>query len=130
MVSSVLGLVSSLLSLGSNALCTFSAQHRAINPNKDISVYGYGTVAWKDRIDEWKRKQLNKCQHLQHAGWDGNGFDGYGQENDELPMYVNIFLLSLSPLFLFYTVDFVIYVCYSILELVYPHITFVFSIIS
>ncbi|CAL9040119.1 cellulose synthase A catalytic subunit 5 [UDP-forming]-like [Musa acuminata AAA Group] len=63
-----------------------STQHRAINPNKDISVYGYGTVAWKDRIDEWKRKQLNKCQHLQHEGWDGNGFDGYGQENDELPM--------------------------------------------
>ncbi|KAJ0969589.1 hypothetical protein J5N97_022466 [Dioscorea zingiberensis] len=28
-------------------------------PDKDIALYGYGTVAWKDRVLlEWKRKQL------------------------------------------------------------------------
>ncbi|WOK94627.1 cellulose synthase A catalytic subunit 5 [Canna indica] len=60
-----------------------SIQCRAICPNKDISVYGYGTVAWKHRLDEWKRKQIDDSQQVQHDSGDGGGFE---QENAELPL--------------------------------------------
>ncbi|XP_008785840.2 cellulose synthase A catalytic subunit 5 [UDP-forming]-like [Phoenix dactylifera] len=63
-----------------------STQSRPINPNKDIAVYGYGTVAWKDRVDDWKRKQLIKLQRPQLEGGDGGGLDGDGPDNPDLPM--------------------------------------------
>lgn len=54
---------------------TSSVQSRPINPNKDTSLYGYGSVAWKNRMDEWKRRQRE------------NG-ELYGNETDDpdLPM--------------------------------------------
>ncbi|XP_038971873.1 cellulose synthase A catalytic subunit 5 [UDP-forming]-like [Phoenix dactylifera] len=62
-----------------------STQSRPINPDKDIAVYGYGTVAWKDRIDDWKKKQLTKLQRPQLEGGDGGGLDGDGLDNPDLP---------------------------------------------
>ncbi|XP_059073973.1 cellulose synthase A catalytic subunit 7 [UDP-forming] [Cryptomeria japonica] len=35
-----------------------------IDPNKDIGAYGYGNVAWKERLDGWKSKE-NKSGQLQ-----------------------------------------------------------------
>lgn len=52
-----------------------AANPRPINPNKDISVYGYGSVAWKERIDNWRRKQLAKVQSTQSDGHDHIAFD-------------------------------------------------------
>ncbi|CAL9145528.1 unnamed protein product [Musa hybrid cultivar] len=63
-----------------------STQSRPINPNKDISVYGYGTVAWKNRIDEWKRNQLSRMQQHQLEGGDGGYIDGYDPANSDLSM--------------------------------------------
>ncbi|CAN1857314.1 Cellulose synthase A catalytic subunit 6 [UDP-forming] [Linum perenne] len=48
-------------------------QPRPMVPQKDIAVYGYGSVAWKDRMEEWKRRQSEKLQVVKHEG-----------ENDEL----------------------------------------------
>ncbi|GFP80167.1 probable cellulose synthase a catalytic subunit 9 [UDP-forming] [Phtheirospermum japonicum] len=35
---------------------------RSMDPKKDLAVYGYGTVAWKERMEEWKKKQSEKLQ--------------------------------------------------------------------
>lgn len=29
-------------------------------PEKDTALYGYGSVAWKNRMEEWKKRQSNK----------------------------------------------------------------------
>lgn len=56
-------------------------------PKKDIAVYGYGSVAWKDRMEEWKRKQGDKLQVVKHqAENDGGNFNGDNQDDADLPM--------------------------------------------
>lgn len=44
-----------------------------MDPKKDLAVYGYGTVAWKERMEEWKRKQNEKLQVVKHQGDKGGG---------------------------------------------------------
>ncbi|XP_047325139.1 cellulose synthase A catalytic subunit 6 [UDP-forming]-like [Impatiens glandulifera] len=41
---------------------------RPMDPKKDLAVYGYGSVAWKDRMEEWKKKQNGKLQMVKHEG--------------------------------------------------------------
>ncbi|XP_073304733.1 cellulose synthase A catalytic subunit 6 [UDP-forming]-like [Primulina huaijiensis] len=41
---------------------------RPMDPKKDLAVYGYGTVAWKERMDEWKKKQNDRLQVVKHQG--------------------------------------------------------------
>jgi len=28
-----------------------------MDPSKDLAAYGYGSVAWKERMEIWKQKQ-------------------------------------------------------------------------
>lgn len=49
-------------------LCLIAAHPRPMVPQKDLAVYGYGSVAWKDRMEEWKRKQNEKLQVVKHEG--------------------------------------------------------------
>ncbi|XP_031114838.1 cellulose synthase A catalytic subunit 2 [UDP-forming]-like [Ipomoea triloba] len=60
-----------------------SSQCRPMVPEKDIALYGYGSVAWKDRMEDWKKKQGDKLQVVKHQGGsiDGNDFD-----DTDLPM--------------------------------------------
>ncbi|WCJ31692.1 Cellulose synthase family protein [Euphorbia peplus] len=59
-------------------------QPRPMVPKKDIAVYGYGSVAWKDRMEEWKKRQSSKLQVVKHEGGnDGGDFDG---DDPDLPM--------------------------------------------
>nr|GMD53569.1 cellulose synthase A catalytic subunit 2 [UDP-forming]-like [Ipomoea batatas] len=60
-----------------------SSQCRPMVPEKDIALYGYGSVAWKDRMEDWKKKQGDKLQVVKHQGGsiDGNEFD-----DTDLPM--------------------------------------------
>ena len=46
---------------------------RPMVPEKDLAVYGYGSVAWKDRMEEWRRRQNEKLQVVKHQG-DGSDF--------------------------------------------------------
>ncbi|CAN6810521.1 unnamed protein product [Brassica oleracea] len=55
---------------------------RPMVPQKDLAVYGYGSVAWKDRMEEWKRKQSEKFQVVRH---DGDSTLGDG-DDAEIPM--------------------------------------------
>lgn len=55
---------------------------RQINPNKDVALYGYGTVAWKDK-EEWRQKDLVRFQ----SNADGGGHcDDADIENPNVPM--------------------------------------------
>ncbi|KMT19568.1 hypothetical protein BVRB_1g011870 [Beta vulgaris subsp. vulgaris] len=57
---------------------------RPMDPKKDLAVYGYGSVAWKDRMEEWKRRQNDKLQMVKHQGENGN-YDGGEPEDPDLP---------------------------------------------
>ncbi|KAJ8762106.1 hypothetical protein K2173_007188 [Erythroxylum novogranatense] len=62
---------------------SMSLQPRAMDPKKDLAVYGYGTVAWKERMEEWKKKQSGKLQVVEHQGGKGGGA---GFDDPDLPM--------------------------------------------
>nr|AGV22108.1 cellulose synthase 6 [Betula luminifera] len=60
-------------------------QPRPMVPKKDIAVYGYGSVAWKDRMEDWKKRQNDKLQVVKHQG-DGGNFGGNELDDDpDLP---------------------------------------------
>ncbi|XXG73540.1 hypothetical protein AAC387_Pa07g2443 [Persea americana] len=63
-------------------------QPRPMDPHKDLAVYGYGSVAWKDRIEDWKKRQANRLQvvKLQGGGNGGGASDGDGLDDPDLPM--------------------------------------------
>lgn len=43
---------------------------RPMDPKKDLAVYGYGTIAWKERMEEWKKRQNDRLQMVEHQGDD------------------------------------------------------------
>lgn len=46
-----------------------------MDPKKDLAVYGYGSVAWKDRMEEWRKRQSDKLQVVKHQGGNGDDLD-------------------------------------------------------
>ncbi|XP_021813286.1 probable cellulose synthase A catalytic subunit 5 [UDP-forming] isoform X2 [Prunus avium] len=60
----------------------FPVQARSMDPSKDLAAYGYGSVAWKERMESWKQKQ-EKLQMMKHENggkdWDYDG-DGNGPD--------------------------------------------------
>ncbi|GER34053.1 cellulose synthase [Striga asiatica] len=67
-----------------NARMWIVVPKRAMDPNKDLAVYGYGTIAWKERMEEWKKKQNERLQVVKHQGENG-GFDGDELDDPDLP---------------------------------------------
>ncbi|KAK1300693.1 Cellulose synthase A catalytic subunit 2 [UDP-forming] [Acorus calamus] len=59
---------------------SISLQPRPMDPNKDLSVYGYGSVTWKDRMEEWKKRQIQIVNQL------GGNSDGDRSDDPNLPM--------------------------------------------
>ncbi|EFJ32022.1 hypothetical protein SELMODRAFT_86720 [Selaginella moellendorffii] len=59
-------------------------QVRSMDPTKDPSAYGYGSVAWKERLEGWKLKQ----DRMSITTTDGNHHynDGKGGDEGELPI--------------------------------------------
>ncbi|XP_043715662.1 cellulose synthase A catalytic subunit 2 [UDP-forming]-like isoform X2 [Telopea speciosissima] len=63
-----------------------SLQPRSMDPKKDLAVYGYGSVAWKERMEEWKKRQNEKLQVVKHEGENGGGnYDGDDLDDPDLP---------------------------------------------
>lgn len=54
-----------------------------MDPSKDLAAYGYGSVAWKERMESWKQKQ----ERLQLAR-NENGRKDFDDDDDDpdLPM--------------------------------------------
>ncbi|KAG6774351.1 hypothetical protein POTOM_021704 [Populus tomentosa] len=66
---------------------SMSLPPRPMDPNKDLAVYGYGTVAWKERMEEWKKRQSDKLQVVKHQGGKGGENNGGDELDDpDLPM--------------------------------------------
>ncbi|XP_011044242.1 PREDICTED: cellulose synthase A catalytic subunit 2 [UDP-forming]-like [Populus euphratica] len=66
---------------------SMSLPPRPMDPNKDLAVYGYGTVAWKERMEEWKKKQSDKLQVVKHQRGKGGENNGGDELDDpDLPM--------------------------------------------
>ncbi|GJN41117.1 hypothetical protein PR202_gn00447 [Eleusine coracana subsp. coracana] len=72
---------------------------RSMDPSKDLAAYGYGSVAWKERMESWKQKQ-ERLHQMRNDGsgkdWDGNADDDdlalYNTENypvDKVSCYVS-----------------------------------------
>ncbi|KAF8404446.1 hypothetical protein HHK36_009331 [Tetracentron sinense] len=65
---------------------SMSLQPRPMDPKKDLAVYGYGSVAWKDRMEEWKKRQNSRLQVVKHQGENGGGnYDGDEPDDPDLP---------------------------------------------
>lgn len=57
---------------------------RPMDPKKDLAVYGYCSVAWKNRIQEWKKRQNDKLLMVKLQV--GGASDGDGLDDLDLPM--------------------------------------------
>ncbi|CAH9099805.1 unnamed protein product [Cuscuta epithymum] len=66
-----------------NGARSSSPQRRPMVPEKDTALYGYGSVAWKDRMEEWKQKQGDKLQVIKHKG---ESIDGDELDGSDMPM--------------------------------------------
>ncbi|EER93135.1 hypothetical protein BDA96_01G022500 [Sorghum bicolor] len=50
-------------------------QPRSMDPSKDLAAYGYGSVAWKERMESWKQKQERMHQARNDGGGNDDGDD-------------------------------------------------------
>ncbi|KAF6155701.1 hypothetical protein GIB67_007138, partial [Kingdonia uniflora] len=69
--------------LGSAVNChMYVVQNRSMNPSKDLSAYGYGCVAWKERVETWRQEQEWLIKNE-------DGDKDWGNDNDgpDLPVY-------------------------------------------
>ncbi|XP_024544827.1 probable cellulose synthase A catalytic subunit 5 [UDP-forming] isoform X2 [Selaginella moellendorffii] len=62
---------------------------RSMDPTKDPSAYGYGSVAWKERLESWRHKQekmsIMMTEGAQHFS-DGKGGGDYGADGPDAPL--------------------------------------------
>ncbi|WCJ44800.1 Cellulose synthase family protein [Euphorbia peplus] len=59
---------------------TLPVQSRSMDPSKDLAAYGYGSIAWKERMENWKHKQ----ERLQMMS--DNGGKDWDHDNDALDL--------------------------------------------
>ncbi|CAL9761577.1 unnamed protein product [Musa acuminata subsp. burmannicoides] len=55
-----------------------SVHLRSLDPSKDLLTYGYGSVAWKERMENWRQKQ-EKMHKMRNDG----GSKGWNNDNEE-----------------------------------------------
>ncbi|XXG65152.1 hypothetical protein AAC387_Pa05g2929 [Persea americana] len=63
---------------------SMSIHPRPMDPKKDLAVYGYGSVAWKNRIEEWKKRHNDKLLMVNLQG--GGVSDVDSLDDPDLPM--------------------------------------------
>ncbi|GJM97184.1 hypothetical protein PR202_ga14091 [Eleusine coracana subsp. coracana] len=77
-------------------------QPRSMDPSKDLAAYGYGSVAWKERMESWKQKQERMHQMRNDGGGDDGDdadlplFDKEGQPSQLAP--VDFFVSTVDPM--------------------------------
>lgn len=61
-----------------------------MDPTKDLAQYGYGSVAWKERVESWKLRQGKLQMTMTEGGQLQAGGKGGPEEDDlngpDLPM--------------------------------------------
>lgn len=48
-----------------------------MDPSKDLAAYGYGSIAWKERMESWKQKQLQVMKSENGGGNCDSDEDGH-----------------------------------------------------
>ena len=64
-----------------------------MDPSKDLGQYGYGSIAWKEKVYAWKQRQENNRvlttapgKMMVNSGGKGGGMDPDYNHDAELPM--------------------------------------------
>lgn len=52
---------------------------------KDLAIYRYGSVAWKEWMKEWKKKQNEKIEVVKHEMGNDGGKNGNKLHDPDLP---------------------------------------------
>ncbi|KAF6163345.1 hypothetical protein GIB67_025209 [Kingdonia uniflora] len=62
----------------------YVVQTRSMDPSKDLSAYGYGSAAWKERLETWRQKQERLIKNE-------DGDKDWGNDGDEpyVPVHIN-----------------------------------------
>jgi cellulose synthase A len=61
-------------------------QARPMDPSKDLAAYGYGSIAWKERMEIWKQRQ-NKLGIIRKENNDSNeDLNKVVDDDNELPL--------------------------------------------
>jgi cellulose synthase A len=61
-------------------------QARPMDPSKDLAAYGYGSIAWKERMEIWKQRQ-NKLGIIRKENNDNNeDLNKVVDDDNELPL--------------------------------------------
>ncbi|KAL8133086.1 cellulose synthase A catalytic subunit 5 [UDP-forming]-like [Apium graveolens] len=61
-------------------------QPRPMVPKKDMTLYGYGSVAWRDRLEGWKKRQSDKLQVIKQQGNHGGDVVEIDVNNPDTPL--------------------------------------------
>jgi cellulose synthase A len=56
-----------------------------MDPSKDLAAYGYGSVAWKDRMEIWKQRQ-NQLGNMRKDDNDNEDMDKSVDDDNEFPL--------------------------------------------
>lgn len=59
-------------------------QARPLDPSKDLTAYGYGSVAWKERMEMWKQRQ-EKLRQVRNENKSDEDKDNFADDT-ELPL--------------------------------------------
>ncbi|KAI5411181.1 variant 2, cellulose synthase A catalytic subunit 3 [UDP-forming], partial [Lathyrus oleraceus] len=60
-------------------------QARPMDPSKDLAAYGYGSIAWKERMEKWKQRQ-NKIGNMRKENNDPQESDKIIDDDNEFPL--------------------------------------------
>ncbi|TKY49829.1 cellulose synthase A catalytic subunit 5 of UDP-forming [Spatholobus suberectus] len=82
-------------------------QARSMDPSKDLAAYGYGSVAWKERMEIWKQRQM-KLGNVRKEN-DKEDPNNVVDDDTEILMYekegqpsqlspIDIFVITMGPL--------------------------------
>ncbi|CAA2977533.1 cellulose synthase A catalytic subunit 2 [UDP-forming]-like [Olea europaea subsp. europaea] len=58
---------------------------RLMVPKKDLAVYGYVIVVWKERMEEWTKKHNDKLQVVKYQGDKSGNNGGDEMEDPDIP---------------------------------------------
>ncbi|KAK7322473.1 hypothetical protein VNO77_25854 [Canavalia gladiata] len=82
-------------------------QARSMDPSKDLAAYGYGSVAWKEKMELWKQRQMKHGDIRKEN--DHEDLNNIVDDDPEFPMYekegqpsqlsaIDIFVTTMDPL--------------------------------
>ncbi|GAU29800.1 hypothetical protein TSUD_116550 [Trifolium subterraneum] len=61
-------------------------QARPMDPSKDLAAYGYGSVAWKERMEIWKQRQSKLGIMRKEKNDNNDDLDKVMDDDNELPL--------------------------------------------